>query len=206
MNKFASKAAHCYEHPPSSYYALLGRFNISDDTETDSIRREFTSIIKHEDYKQGNQSADADIALLRMTQSVSYSQSIQPICLPPAGINTFNIAGTVVGYGKSENFDKHETQPKQITINSVDLYTCYLHDFGFVQIASMRSFCAGKNQSPCSGDSGSGFYVKSKGQWSIYGIISEGVVTNGECDTSKYVVFVDVGKFIGWISQSELKC
>ena len=44
---------------------------------------------------------DYDIALLRLEEPVTYTLEIQPICLPPHGINFAKVGsrGTVIGWG-----------------------------------------------------------------------------------------------------------
>jgi secreted trypsin-like serine protease len=149
-------AAHCFvENPrPSQSYAVMGHFEIDEfTTNPNSVRRDFLAITIHSDYRRGNQSADADIAVIKMKQPVAFTQFIQPVCLPNSNDKSENVEGTVVGYGKSEFTTRAEKYPKHVTIQSTDLLTCYTRDFGFVQIASKRSFCAGGNgQSPCKGE------------------------------------------------------
>ena len=68
----------------------------------------------------------------------------------------------------------------------------------------MQHFRKIKKRKYFAGDSGGGFYVKdSSGRWIVYGLVSEGLIVSGSCDASKYVVYVDVAKFLRWIIESE---
>jgi hypothetical protein len=44
---------------------------------------------------------DYDIALLKLEEPVTYTLEIQPICLPPQGVNFAKVGtkGTVIGWG-----------------------------------------------------------------------------------------------------------
>jgi secreted trypsin-like serine protease len=53
------------------------------------------------------------------------------------------------------------------------------------------------------GDSGGGFYRKEANGWYLYGIVSTGVIRNGDCDTGKLVVYTDVPKFNGWVKNGK---
>jgi hypothetical protein len=207
-SKHVATAAHCIELPnePHRYTVMVGRHNIVDRNERGFQSRQVSRLTIHPDYQNRRQRADADIAILKLRQPVQFNDRVEPACLPKSSIEYGNVQGTVVGYGKSDNYEEHTTIPRKISVRAVNLVTCLYSDSAYVQIASSRNFCAaGAGSSPCKGDSGGGFYVRdaSSGQWILYGVVSEGMITNGFCDVRKYVVFVDVTKFLRWIFQSE---
>jgi secreted trypsin-like serine protease len=147
-------AAHCFNKGSfDATFVLLGHFNI-DDYENDkyAVKREIEFIVRHPEYEKSRQSADGDIAALRMDRKVSFTNFIQPICLPSANSRTDNILGVVAGYGKSEFSEREEKFPKHVQIQSISLLSCYLENKAFIDIASERSFCAGgKSGTPCKG-------------------------------------------------------
>jgi secreted trypsin-like serine protease len=206
--KHIATAAHCIEHPnePHRYTVMLGRHNIADRRETKFYKRQVTKLQIHPDYPKRQQRADADIAILKMATAVKFNDLVQPVCLPKSTISYDDVQGMVVGYGKSDIFDEHTNTPRRISVRAVNILKCIYSDNHYTRIASERNFCAiGQNKSPCRGDSGGGFFVRdsTSRQWIVYGLVSEGIFTNGFCDVRKYVVFVDLTKFLAWIFQSE---
>ncbi|KYN39367.1 Serine protease gd, partial [Trachymyrmex septentrionalis] len=75
----------------------------------------------------------------------------------------------------------------------------------FVTLTSERNFCAGlRYQSPCNGDSGSGLvlYDSSTDRYRLRGIVSRSVTGNDFlCDLQRYIVYVNVAKYIPWIQE-----
>jgi secreted trypsin-like serine protease len=203
--KHVLTAAHCIERPnePHMYTVLVGRHNIADGSEVNSQSRKVTKLEIHPDfYRVRRKTADADIALLKLQSFVQFNDFVQTICLPRASLNLSGVQGTVVGYGKSESPEEHTSTPRKISVRAVDLQSCLLNDGGYRDIASSRNFCAGGlGKTPCKGDSGGGFYVQDarSGEWALYGLVSEGIIVNGVCDAKKFVVYVDVVKFMAWI-------
>lgn len=63
--------------------------------------------ISHENYNPNSKTQENDIALLRLSRSVSYTDWIKPICLPTAehfrDLNYESVAMSVSGWGKTEN-------------------------------------------------------------------------------------------------------
>lgn len=95
---------------------------------------------------------DADIAVLHLQNLVTFSDVIQPVCLPPPNLNAFTLNGRVVGWGQSETSGRHEIQPKQVEIPSYGNEDCFFADYRFAQFASPNTFCAGeRGKTPCKG-------------------------------------------------------
>lgn len=153
-SKHVVTAAHCIELPnePHRYSVMLGRHNIADPRETGYQSRQITRLAIHPEYKNRQQRADADIAILKLKQAVEFNNFVQTVCLPQASIDYNNVKGVVVGYGKSESYLDHTTIPRKISVNAANLVTCLYSDPAYVQIASKRNFCAaGAGKSPCKG-------------------------------------------------------
>jgi secreted trypsin-like serine protease len=198
-------AAHCIqdknvEQPRAldSFYALIARFDLKAD-ESGSTRGFFSSIRIHPDWDYNSTRYDADIAVLVLKDKITYGTFVQPACLPEPTTNVFNIRGTVVGYGLTENTDTNEDRPKFVEIPSVDNEECYWNSDIFHISGSRRSFCAGdRGKRACRGDSGGGFYVKNSDTYTVNGIVSSG---SFNCDEGKYVVFTSVPLFVDWIRE-----
>lgn len=89
-----------------------------------------------------------------MDLPVTFGDFIQPICLPEGSTNVYNALGTTVGYGLSEESEgNHEKRPKHVEIKSVEQAVCLFKEHAFVQISSLRMFCAGEmGKNPCKGE------------------------------------------------------
>jgi secreted trypsin-like serine protease len=161
------------------------------------IRGTFSSFRIHPDWDYESQKYDADIAVLVLKNTITYGTFVQPACLPSPTTNVFNVHGTVVGYGLTENTTTNENRPKFVEINSIENEDC-LWDSRIFQVAgSKRSFCAGDwGKNPCRGDSGGGFYTRNAEVYTINGIVSAGAY---DCDQGQYVVFTNVPRFIEWV-------
>jgi secreted trypsin-like serine protease len=163
------------------------------------IRGSFSSFRIHPDWDYDSTKYDADIAVLVLKNKITYGPYIQPACLPAPSTSVFNIRGTVVGYGLSENSNTNEDRPKFVEIPSIDNEKCLWNSPLFYNAGSERAFCAGeRGKNPCRGDSGSGFYVQHRDTYTVNGLVSAGAFN---CSASQYVVFTNVPKFVDWIRQ-----
>lgn len=74
--------------------------------------------IVHENYMPASKLQENDIALLRLSNTVAYTDWIKPICLPTSEhlrtISYQDVAMSVAGWGKTEN-GKHKKQYMKIT-------------------------------------------------------------------------------------------
>jgi hypothetical protein len=69
-------------------------------TETEAIQRAVSAIIRHRNFDQNTY--NHDIALLRLRKPVTFTKSIQPICLPKESIDP---SGKVATGEDVTNFD-----------------------------------------------------------------------------------------------------
>jgi hypothetical protein len=188
-----------------NYYALLGRHNISDDSETNWINRTMSAVFAHAGFNESAtqfRSAD-DIAIFRMAESVAYTDYIQPICLPLASALTAERTGYAVGHGLGDNSVK-EDKPKMAKLQSIGTLKCLLKERDYSIVVSEKSFCANNPRvAPCRGDSGSGFNVMNNvtRRYEVLGIVSQGLSVH--CRLSDWTVFVDVTQYGDWIRESE---
>lgn len=154
------------------FYILLGCYNLELSAEQFSYQRGIRNIQIHPDWKYEDEKWDADLAILVMTQPITFSKYIQPVCIPTSiNIDSFESGIVVslirskirkntqfhlqVGWGKSESNAPHENIPNQVSIKSVNDSVCYTSDHHFAVVSSLRTFCAGgKGAGPCHGDSG----------------------------------------------------
>lgn len=206
-------AAHCIHEKQSpqaktifQIYAFVGRYDLTKSVyEPNSKMQNIKKITIHPTWKPKDVRYDADIAILQLQNLVTFSDLVQPVCLPPANLNVFTITGRVVGWGKSESTEKNEVKPKQVEIPAYGNEDCFFADYRFAQFGSPRTFCAGeRGKTPCQGDSGGGFFTKTQGssKWTIAGIVSAAI--DQECGQNDFVLFTNIAKFTPWI-EAEVK-
>ncbi|KAL7016093.1 hypothetical protein ACKWTF_016809 [Chironomus riparius] len=138
-------ASHCFKNKgestvlsPFTTYALLGAYDLNRTKESVLIKAHVSSIKIHSDWNTQIETYDADIAILSNFK-------------PPSNMNAFEIDGTVVGYGLSdETSGDHEMTPKFVKISSVTQEDCLIGRDVIARISSNRMFCAGsKWKNPC---------------------------------------------------------
>ncbi|XP_043485625.1 serine protease gd-like [Polistes fuscatus] len=214
-NKHIITVAHCTRSsnnlvlPANTMLASLGHYRLWDEREKGSITREIKEYKVHPDYKgelNYDQSADADLAVMILRETVEFSISIKPICLWTGSDDLRDIVGFdgyVIGWGKDE-FGQFSNVPRQAVVPIVSQEDCLWSNVGFISLTSNRTLCAGsKNGSgPCNGDSGSGLVIRrNDGRYYLRGAVSRSILDNisMSCDLKNYVVYVDLAKYRDWI-------
>lgn len=205
-------AAHCFQGSRKTYkeediLLFIGRFNIMNWMEEGSVVSEPSQIIIHSDYMKDNTlSYDADIAMIFLKQSLTFTEYIRPVCLWSGATNIGEVEGrdgTVVGWGRDETGKVVTPEPKKVELPIVSEVNCLRSSDSFKYITSNRTFCAGTKdgRGPCNGDSGSGFLMMRQGRWTLRGIVSTALADpiKNTCNLSEYVVFTDAAKFSNWI-------
>lgn len=213
-------AAHCFHHKSTShgitYYGSdeillsLGRHDIANWFEINSKLREVSRIFIHPDYRRRRTttSFDADIAMVRMHNSIRFTRFIRPICLWPPDVDTdqqriVGVNGRVVGWGSDGRGQRVTRTPRSINIPIVSTAQCLESATIFAEITSNRTFCAGRKDGygPCHGDSGSGWAIVVNNRTTLRGLVSAALSgpLHNSCDLTNYVVFTDVAKFSEWI-------
>lgn len=153
--------------PESNVSAVLGKHDLSDDSETNSKNLNVSEIIVHPDWDTRSISYDADIAVVVLLHSVEFGDNIQRVNLPQQSSDELVGTGTIVGWGRSEKSEKvGEYEAKNSTkllVPTIDVRNCLLIIPDIGMISSKRTFCGGyvnQSKGPCSGDNGAGFFVK----------------------------------------------
>ncbi|XP_035790730.1 serine protease grass-like [Anopheles albimanus] len=147
-----------------------------------------------------------DIALIRMPQEITYSDSIQPICLPTReDVRKLPLPRFIVaGWGKTENQTDSDVL-MQATLDSVPVSECrgLLERINAkIDLSEEHQMCAGgKNRiDSCKGDSGGplGFSVGLIGARFVeFGIVSTGIPSCGE--RSVPGIYTRVAPYMDWI-------
>ncbi|XP_055610491.1 polyserase-2-like [Uranotaenia lowii] len=200
-------AAHCVVRPGSGrpmatnqITVHLGKYNLNDNVKRVQIKV-VENIHVHPNFTRNRH----DIAILELINPAKFSDYVIPICLSdPIGVSE-DLAGErgwVAGWGITETGNISETL-KTTQMPVVNNTECVSSDFLlFGRYISAAVFCASDRNgtSVCGGDSGGGMYFSSGGNYEIRGIVSfAGKTENGSCDTNKYIIFMNVAYYHGWI-------
>ncbi|XP_060532655.1 CLIP domain-containing serine protease B15-like isoform X2 [Cylas formicarius] len=155
-----------------------------------------------------------DIALLELVTAVELTDFVRPCCLWEGNSDLEILAdrlGSVIGWGFDEN-RQLSRQLMQAQMPVVSTVKCiYSNREFFSQFTFENNYCAGfrNGTSVCNGDSGGGMVFPRTGTsgadtvWQLRGIVSVGVAlqSQGVCDTSHYIIFTDVAKYLPWIRE-----
>lgn len=109
-----------------------------------------------------------------------------------------------VGWGHDGGSTPNQDKLKQVLVRAVNDSTCFSIDHHLGSIYSSRHFCAsGKDEGPCSGDSGGGFFIKFRGLWTLRGTVSAGAFkTEGGCDVGRFALYTKLNEYAAWIAKS----
>lgn len=162
--------------------------------------------IPHENYVPQSKNQFNDIALLRLSRKVAYSDYIKPVCLPrTATFKNRNYAGEkfeVAGWGKTETAAKSNVKLK-VAIDGVTKADCNkVYNLQNVQINDDQ-ICAGGQplKDSCRGDSGGPLMGRATANNRAF-IYLSGLVSYGPtpCGQEGWPgVYTKVGSYIDWI-------
>ncbi|RWS25653.1 Clotting factor B-like protein, partial [Leptotrombidium deliense] len=201
-DRFILSAAHCFMTPHylyTDYTIKVGTINIS---EGDIYK--VNSVAIHPSFNPAFHYND--IAIVRIEESIQFTDKVRPICLPFHRKIHSNSAVIVTGYGSTEFGGKRSEVLLAADLNVVSNESCnksysVLESKTISRGITKQMMCAGsedgKNDA-CQSDSGSPlvFYDTQKQRWYIVGIVSFG----HRCADPKFPgVYTKVAHYIHWI-------
>ncbi|XP_069506707.1 complement C1r subcomponent [Ambystoma mexicanum] len=161
---------------------LMGDINMTKHVDLGAVEKVFV----HPNYTSDPKNYDHDIALIKLSTSVTMNANIMPVCLPWRSNEALYDArkvGYVSGYGKTEENTLPEIL-RYVQLPVESHYRCResLRDKG-TYVFSDNMFCAGfpkgdkRNKDSCQGDSGGAFVMKEVNSelWMATGIVSWGI-------------------------------
>ncbi|CAG9831444.1 unnamed protein product [Diabrotica balteata] len=198
---------------PSSLMVYLGKYYLKVWSNPGIQDRQIEKIIVHQNYN--SRTFQHDIAILKLLEPAEITNYVRPACLWEDDKNLESVIGkqgTVVGWG----FDESGRVTEQLTkahMPVVSQETCiYSFPEFYSRFTSDHTYCAGFNNgtSVCNGDSGGGMVFPKRGSdpnnpiWEIRGMVSISVALQNQfrCDSSHYVVFTDIAKYLDWINNA----
>lgn len=153
-NEWVITAVHCTFRHPKDSYIRLGVHNIADVDA--GIRRKIKRVVQHpEFYKPIDW--NNDISLIQMDHPVTFTEYIQPICLPPPDLVIPNGTPCVVsGWGRSRKGGKISDVLQEVAVKLMSEERCKSYE-GYANQLTDSMICAGYEKGgrdACSGDSG----------------------------------------------------
>lgn len=200
-------AAHCVlnkgESKPVNHYeltVLLGAHDITNLLEPETRRELVEKIVIHHSWNPSNVKFTGDIAVLILSNIITSTDYIKPICLSEDLDD--ETEGIVSGWGKTET-GRISDAPKQIKIPILQKSDCYEEEFKLGISGWSESLCAGRqNVSVCQGDSGSGLVVKNGNKFYLRGVVSN-AVTSEICAEKHLAIYSDVTQYIPFITEND---
>lgn len=157
-----------------------------------------SEIFMHENYVTNT--ADNDIALLRLATPIVYTPYAVPICLPTRRMAERNLwtvsLHTVSGWGRRSENGPTSSLLRRVKVPWIPMQQC-IAESGVVLTENM--FCAGYidgQQDSCKGDSGGPLVTKYKETAFLLGIVSWG---KGCARPGNYGIYTRVSKYLEWI-------
>ncbi|CAK6957913.1 ST14 transmembrane serine protease matriptase a [Scomber scombrus] len=196
-------AAHCVQDDgrtkfsqPATWEAYLG-LHAQRNVGRNVAKRNLKQVIPHPNYNA--YTYDNDIALMELDSPVTYSDYIQPICLPAAQ-HDFPAGNTVwiTGWGATREGGFAATVLQKAQVRIINRSVCNTLMGG--QITS-RMLCAGVlsgGVDACQGDSGGPLSSPLKGRNFLAGVVSWG---DGCARRNKPGIYTTVTKYRGWIKE-----
>ncbi|XP_034025345.1 elastase 3 like [Thalassophryne amazonica] len=200
-NNWVMTAAHCI-NPKLSYRVFVGKYNlIEEEAGSKAILPE--KMIVHEKWNPILVALGNDIALIKLSESVTLSDQVQLACIPPAGTLLQNLYPCyITGWGRLYTGGPIADKLQQALMPVADHATCSQPDWWGIAVRTTM-VCAGGDGivAGCNGDSGGPLNCKNaKGVWEVHGIASfvSGLGCNFE---KKPTVFTRVSAFNDWIDK-----
>ncbi|XP_073688771.1 trypsin-like [Garra rufa] len=190
-------AAQCFVSiPPSSIKIYLGRHRRIGENPNE-ISRNVIQIINHPKYDPDTH--DNDIALVKLSSSVTFNDYISPICLAAAG-STFaeDTESWVTGWGTlSSEGNNFATILQEVMIPVVSKKAC---NSAYANSITDNMLCAGLTEGgkdSCKGDGGGPMVHNNGSHWFQSGIASFGI----GCALPTFPgVYTKVSEYQDWIS------
>ncbi|XP_076134691.1 chymotrypsin-like protease CTRL-1, partial [Alosa pseudoharengus] len=192
-NEWVLTAAHCFSSSdPSGLTVVLGLEHL-EGSNANSVRRRVNRIISHPSYDSSTK--DNDIALLRLSAPVTFTDYVSPVCLAASGSEFNNGTDSwITGWG---TIGEGESLPSPGTLQEVEVPVLGNRQCDCIyRIITDNMICAGlRRKTACNGDSGGPMVSKQDSVW-----VQSGVVSFGFRSCAEPAVFTRVSRYESWIN------
>jgi len=200
--KFVVTAAHCWDSRFTNLRVIVGEHSICDGINEGGKVINVKKATMHPDYNK--KTMDNDIAVLELSEELTFTDKIKPACLPSSASKDFSgTASTISGWGGTIGYGPRDPRPKQPQ-------QCGLKETMVKVLAGSDSKCSGvlgtssstiklcawsKDTDTCQGDSGGPLTVPENGKYTLVGVVSYG----WGCASSTPGIYARVQGFLPWI-------
>ncbi|XP_044037531.1 serine protease 27-like [Siniperca chuatsi] len=197
-NQWVLTAAHCFSSTSTSGFTVyLGR-DTQLSLNPNMVSRTLSQIIRHPNY--ADTSINDDIALLKLSSPVVFTDYIKPVCLS-AGGSVYNAGTTcwVTGWGNIQS-DVPLPSPQRLQEVSVPIVSNSDCSAAYGGITS-NMLCAGPTEGgkgTCQGDSGGPLVSKTGSQWVQGGVVSFGKKACAQPNIPG--IYTRVSQYQSWIN------
>lgn len=200
-NQWVLTAAHCFPSTSTAgFTASLGR-QTQEGTNNNEVSRTLSEIILHPQYDSTTN--DNDIALLRLSSTVDFTNFIRPVCLAatgsdfPGGTSTWVTGWGTIASGVPLPSPQTLQEVNVPVINNTNCDNSYSSQG--ISITS-NMICAGLEnggRDSCQGDSGGPMVSKNDTIWVQAGVVSFGI----GCALAEFPgVYTRVSQYQDWIN------
>jgi hypothetical protein len=193
---------HHYRRTIGDLRVVLGE-HIRGHNDTTEEYHYLKYILQHPYYNK-QRDLDYDIGILGLTNKVTFTQHIRPICLPPAGKENFdNRMGLAIGWGHTKKYGRISDTLKSVQLPIMSNHDCRTKTSYLEWQIKDRMVCAGYPsgiKDTCSGDSGGPLSAPDSAthRHILVGLTSHG---KGCAERNHPGIYAKVSEFLDWITQ-----
>merc|ERR1711971_1103229 len=200
--KFVITAAHCWDSRDTDLKVIVGEHSICDGINEGGKVIKVKTATSHPDYNK--QTMDNDIAVLELSEELTFTDKIKPACLPSSATKDFSGTASIIsGWGGTIGYgpkDQQPQQPKQCGLKETMVKVLAGSDSKCSRelgtSSSTIKLCAwSKDTDTCQGDSGGPLTVPENGKYTLVGVVSYG----WGCASSTPGIYARVQGFLPWI-------
>lgn len=131
---------------------ILGAHDFTDQFEEGRVSSGVKESKIHDSWNPSVIEFGGDVAILKLSNLVTFSEYIRPVCMPDVKITQISI-GILAGWGYYDNSGTVSSEPRKVELDIISDGQCFREDQRLVAISTNEMFCAGRRGvAVCPGD------------------------------------------------------